>query len=231
MNLSSRLTMILNAIPPQTAVADIGTDHGQIPWALWERGVNKPIIATDISRPSLEKSMNQGSLRAITEGPTHRVGDGLVPLAWGEVDVVVMAGMGGLLMMSILDRDLAKTKSFSRLLLQPMNAVDALRSYLVDHGFGIMKEDLAYDEGRYYELIVATPNPNDYALTMKGQWGSLIPDDHPLREEFIQHKLDSLTSIEKKMGVAETDKAKQRLKAIDLEKKAWEALQCKSKMS
>ncbi len=86
-----------------------------------------------------------------------RKGDGLSTLEQGEVDVVVIAGMGGKLIMDILAENLEKSKSYAKYVLQPRNAPEKLKGWLYDHGF-IVEDETLVREGKYiWEIIVTRP--------------------------------------------------------------------------
>ncbi len=90
-----------------------------------------------------------------------RLGNGIQILENGEVDVVVIAGMGGVLMTEILGQDLVKTKSLNKIILQPRNGQGKLRWWLLNNGFNI-KEEKIVREGKFIcEIIGAEPINND----------------------------------------------------------------------
>ena len=75
----------------------------------------------------------------------------------GEVDEIIIAGLGGHTIKSILADDEAKSKSFKRLILQPRKHSGTLRHYLYTHGWDIESEKLA-EEGKFAcEIITAVP--------------------------------------------------------------------------
>jgi tRNA (adenine22-N1)-methyltransferase len=82
-----------------------------------------------------------------------RLGNGLEPIRPEECDVIVIAGMGGLLIRDILSSEPEKTKHASLLLLQANNAVDALREWLYENGYEVLEEKLIGDAGKLYCLI------------------------------------------------------------------------------
>ena len=68
-----------------------------------------------------------------------------------------IAGMGGILIKDILDKDKEKSQSFDKLVLQPRNNIGILRHWLLTHGFYISNEQLA-EEGKFScEIITARP--------------------------------------------------------------------------
>ncbi|MBK5246462.1 MAG: SAM-dependent methyltransferase [Peptostreptococcaceae bacterium] len=155
--LSERLEIIANLIDENETMADIGTDHGFLPIALWERGICKKIILSDINKGPLEKASE--NIKATKHGIEFdlRLGNGLETILPREVSTLVIAGMGGALITEILAADLEKSKSFEKIILQPRNGQSKLRYWLLENGFNITKEELV-KEGLYIcEIIVAKP--------------------------------------------------------------------------
>ena len=147
--LTPRLEMILRNVKTDN-IADIGTDHAFIPIALAQEG--KRVIATDANigpLKSAEKNVKKYGLEI-----SLRLGNGLEPLAKGESDEIIMAGMGGELIKTIISDDFEKARA-SRLILQPMNSQAELRRFLSESGFEIIAEDLAKEDRKIYNLIVA----------------------------------------------------------------------------
>jgi len=155
--LSDRLEMIANLIDENETMADIGTDHGFLPVSLWERGICKKIILSDVNKGPLEKASD--NIKATNPGVEFdlRLGNGLETILLGEVSTLVIAGMGGVLITEILEADLKKSKSFKKIILQPRNGQSKLRYWLLANGFIIIKEELV-KEGIYIcEVIVTEP--------------------------------------------------------------------------
>ena len=100
MKLTPRLQTIADEINPGETMADIGTDHGFLPVYLWENKISPNVIMADISAGSLAKA--EENCRAFFPDREFdlRLGNGLEILQPGEVDAVVMAGMGGILNVS-----------------------------------------------------------------------------------------------------------------------------------
>ena len=156
--LSERLETIANLIDKNETMADIGTDHGFLPVALWERGICKKIILSDVNIGPLEKASE--NIHTTNPGIQFdlRLGNGLETILKGEVTTLVIAGMGGVLITEILAADLQKSKSFEKIILQPRNGHSKLRYWLLENGFSIVKEALV-KEGLYIcEIIVVKPN-------------------------------------------------------------------------
>lgn len=160
MKLSQRLMTIAGKINKGETLADIGTDHGYLPLFLYESGICPKVIMADVSKGSLAKA--EQSCKELFPGKKFdlRLGDGLDVLEPGEVDSVVIAGMGGILMSEILDWDLEKSYSINKFVLQPRNNVGALRKWLFRNGFNIIDEELV-EEGKFIcEIITVEPGEN-----------------------------------------------------------------------
>lgn len=155
--LTDRLQMLADEIRKGETMADIGTDHGFLPLYLWDKGISPQVIMCDISEPSLAKAINAASEYDSDEGLDFRAGDGLIVLKNGEVDDVVIAGMGGLLITEILGEDMAKTKSFHKFVFQPRNHAGSLRYWLASNGFNIISNRLVREGKFICEIITAVP--------------------------------------------------------------------------
>lgn len=155
--LSERLLAIAACIDPGETVADIGTDHGLLPIFLYEQNKNPNVILCDLKPGPLEKAKKNIDTYVPLFSPAVRQGDGLTVLDDHETDVVVIAGMGGELISSILGADIRKTNSFRKFILQPRTCSDKLRMFLFANDFTIIDECLAMERGRICEILTAIP--------------------------------------------------------------------------
>ena len=205
--LSQRLQLIFDMIEEGETMADIGTDHGFLPMALWESGKCRQVILSDVNSGPLEKARENMEKAGIPMEMDMRMGDGLDTILPGEVTTVVIAGMGGVLMTEILGADMEKTRSFGKIILQPRNGQDKLRYWLAAHGFRIEKERLVMEKGNICEILLVIPNQNTVPTDLLPQGHNYyrMPDpqkvpDHELmimllhkmirKEEKIIHNID-----------------------------------------
>ena len=126
--LQPRLRAIADLVPAGSRLADIGTDHGYIPIDLLLDGRISAAIATDIGALPLDHARRTARCCGLTEGIDFRLGDGLAPLAPGEADVIVIAGMGGDSVAAILSAA-PWAREGPLLLLQPMSKAEVLRAF------------------------------------------------------------------------------------------------------
>ena len=138
-------------------IADIGCDHGYVCIELIKNNKVKKAIASDISYPSLKKTIDFVKVNNIDDRIETRVGDGLDVLNKDEVDAVIVAGMGGVLISDILKKNynLKFKEKNPLLILQPVQQAKDLRYYLYENKFEIVDEDIVFDMGKYYNIIVA----------------------------------------------------------------------------
>ena len=155
MKLSNRLMTIAKLVPNNSIVADIGTDHGFVPAYLIENRISKKVIGTDISKGSLDKIIEYVKELGFEDRIDTRLGDGLEVIKPYEVDTLIVAGMGGLLIKEILEKNKAVSDSIINFILQPMVAGKELREYLISNNFEILKEKLIKEDNKYYEIIYA----------------------------------------------------------------------------
>lgn len=103
MKLSKRLETIASFIPEGSKVADIGTDHGYIPIHLVQEGKATHAIAMDVRTGPLCRAQSHIAEAGLSDMIEVRLSDGLLKLEKDEADCVVIAGMGGELMIHILE--------------------------------------------------------------------------------------------------------------------------------
>ena len=170
--LTERLDTIAKNINKGERVADIGTDHGYLPLYLIENNLSDQVIFTDVSKGSLSKAEENAKRLFPDKSFDFRIGNGLDPIELGEVDTIVMAGIGGILVTEILDWNIKKSLSFGKYILQPRNNSGILRRYLTEHGFVIESNLVVPEDRRFSEIIVTVPPENYTGITVTDN----IPD-------------------------------------------------------
>ena len=148
MELSKRLMKIASYVNYCEAIADIGTDHGYIPIYLVKNNKCNSAIASDINKGPIEKASTNIRFEGLSEKIKCLLGGGLKPLKVGEVNGVIIAGMGGNLIRDIILEDIEKVKLYDFLILQPAQNPEVLREFLYNNNFEILNEDLILDDGR-----------------------------------------------------------------------------------
>lgn len=153
--LTPRIKAIVEFVDRANVAADIGCDHGYAAKALVDQQRSRKVIACDVSKPSLQKTVRLVLKHNLTERIETRLGNGLEPLLDGEADVIIVAGMGGWLIRDIISRGERKAREARLLVLAPNRNDMEVRRYLCENGYEIVSEALAEESGRYYQVICA----------------------------------------------------------------------------
>ena len=153
MELKGRLKAIAEKIPFCETLADIGTDHAFIPLYAVRKSICKRAIAADVKSGPVEIASGNIKRYGCEKLIETRMGSGLEPLKECEADVIVIAGMGGILIKEIIEKSLAKAQTAKALILQPMNMVEILRKWLYENGFEVLDETLAAESEKIYNIL------------------------------------------------------------------------------
>ncbi len=151
--LSKRLAAVAAFVGKGT-VADIGTDHAQLPIWLVQNG-RPGALASDINEGPCQRArinIYKWGLHGKIKVKCCAGLDGIEDFA---PDNIVIAGMGGELIEAILKASDYPKKSRCRLVLAPQSMQDVLRRYLFENSFSIEAENVVLDGGKYYQIISA----------------------------------------------------------------------------
>ncbi len=150
-SLSPRLETVAACVPDTARVIDIGTDHALLPISLVLDGKCQTALAMDIRQGPLlaaQKNIRAFGVQNLIE---TRLSDGFGSLRPDHGDVVVISGMGGFEMISILE---SRPCRAGAIVLQPQKSVPELRQWLSVHGYRIDKEALAVEKRHAYIIMV-----------------------------------------------------------------------------
>lgn len=187
MELSHRLAAIASFIPPGARVADIGSDHAMLPLYLVSTGRSPGVIASDINEKPYLIACRQVEAAAAGDRVEVRKGDGLAVLRPGEVDVIVIAGMGANTIMGILSRSPEVLAGISRLVLQPMSHPGALRRWLAQNSWRLADEEVLREDGKFYVIIVAEPGEEHWEDRFLPEVGPrLVEKCSPVLIEYLE---------------------------------------------
>ncbi len=153
MDISRRLRQITQMVTPGMILADIGTDHAYVPAFLLLEGKISSAIAMDLREGPLDHAAQTLHAYHLESKVQLRLSDGLAALVPGEAECAVIAGMGGELIVRILEKDKEAALSLKELILGPQSELEKVRSYLRKNGWIIADEEMIEEDGKYYPLL------------------------------------------------------------------------------
>ena len=133
MKLSKRLETVASFVPKGSNIADIGTDHGYVPIYLVREGQAEHAVAMDVRKGPLERARAHVAEAGLGSRIDVRLSDGLAGLKPGEADCVVIAGMGGELIIHILEEGVCGTPSDTGSFPRSQNSIKYAVSWKKSH--------------------------------------------------------------------------------------------------
>lgn len=151
--LDKRLALLAEEMTPGGFGVDVGTDHGYLAVYLIESGKASRMLATDVNPGPLQSAQSCIREHGLRDRIETRLADGLNGLDLTPVTDILIAGMGGILMTEILGA--RHPLMGKRLILQPMTQAPALRQWLAEKGYDILRERCAVSAGKPYTIMTA----------------------------------------------------------------------------
>lgn len=168
MVLDIRLRAAADMVPRGSRLADIGSDHAYLPISLCLENKIESALASDINEgpvsaavANIHKNGLDGRIIAVRA-------DGLDKTWDFRPDCITILGMGGELIVSILDKAEWVRDERITLVLQPMTHPEILAKYLAESGFLVTNEAIVRDGGRddrIYRIICAKYSGKRQKLT------------------------------------------------------------------
>lgn len=180
--LSMRLQRVALHIPKGSILADIGSDHAYLPCYAVKNNLSSKAIAGEVVEGPYQSALKQVMETGLQARIDVRKGDGLDVLEVDEATSVTIAGMGGTLISSILERGKNKLAKVERLILQPNVGSQNVRIWLIENGWELKDEDILEEDGKIYEILVAEAGeplkPYEDNCDNKIQFGPFLLQQH-----------------------------------------------------
>ena len=214
-------------VTPGSILADIGTDHGYVPISLVQRKKIKKAIAMDVNKGPLKRAEEHIREAQLEEYIETRLSDGVKKLEVGEVNSILIAGMGGDLVIRIIKNGMEVCRSVDELILQPQSELGKVRKFLRENNFEIIDEDMVIEEGKYYPMMKVIPVdeialweilPKEVipACDMYGPY--LLKNGNPSLRKYLVKQHKQLTKILKELEKQPESKAiSKRIKEVQKE--------------
>jgi len=222
--LNNRLATIAKYITPNSKVVDVGTDHALLPIFLIQNGLSSKVVGVELNRGPYLKARNNVAALRLDKYIDLRLGDGLEPVLNDQVDIIVIAGMGGKTIIEILKRGVSLLKKVNRVILQPMSGCELVRNYLhYTKGLTIADEDLVMENDRLYEIIIAEPGVSQDFDDILIEIGPILyRKKHPLFPMLLEGKIQRYREIANNLDKSNKITAKDRIKYYDAKAKCLE---------
>lgn len=168
MILDIRLRAAADMVPHGSRLADIGSDHAYLPIALCLENRIEYALASDINEGPVSAAVANIHKNGLDGRIVAVKADGLDKARDFHPDCITVLGMGGELIVSILDKaDWLRDERIT-LVLQPMTHPEILAKYLAKNGFAVTDETIVCDGGRddrIYRIICAKYDGKQRDLT------------------------------------------------------------------
>lgn len=186
MELSKRLAAVAGLVTEGLSVADVGTDHGYVSIFLVEKKLVDMAIAMDVNKGPLERAKSHIAQCGLSDRIETRLSDGLSELKAGEADTMIAAGMGGGLIIRIMEEGKSVTDSLNAFILQPQSEIRKVRKYLTENGLVIEKEDMVEEDGKFYPMMRAVHGKPEHYEEYEYVYGKrLLWMCHPVLRKFL----------------------------------------------
>lgn len=152
MKLTDRMQGVADLVTPGLVLADIGTDHSYLPIYLVKNGIVPQAIAMDVNKGPLKKAQENIEAEGLSDRITTRLSDGLTKLEDGEAKSIIIAGMGGRLVLNILFASKHQWRFVEEFILQPQSELEFFRRQMKEWGFVCVDENMIFDDGKYYPM-------------------------------------------------------------------------------
>lgn len=215
--LSNRLQAVASWIAPCGTVADVGTDHGYLPVWLLQTHTAQRVIASDIHAGPLDRARRSAAEYSLENAIRFELCDGLQFAGADAADTVVIAGMGGETIITILDAA-PWTRQGRRLVLQPQSKIRELTDWLQDNGYMLADAHLCLDAGKLYLILDvrgAAPQERMTAETLLlCRRDPLLPQYLAEQDARLRRAIAGMERAERQEVAAELRRAKQVLEEI-----------------
>ena len=196
--LSKRLKTVADLVTPCEKVADVGTDHGYVPIYLVKENICQFAYAMDVNEGPLNIAKSNIAEEGLEDKIESILSDGFDSFGDRDVDSVIIAGMGGDLIVDILSR----ARDFDELILSPHKRADLVRKYLSENGYKISDEKMVEDAKKFYPVIKAIKGESEYDEVQLEFGPILLNEKDKTLKEYLDIQLNKfgriISSLERK---------------------------------
>ncbi len=199
-------------------LADIAADHCYITIRALQRGFIDTAIASDLNKAPLNTGIENIKEAGFDGKVETRLGSGLDKINAGEVESVIIAGIGGNLMLNLLRQQEEKLKTFKQLILQPQNEEIDVKKYVHSIGFTIKKEIYVSEKGMHYTILNCINKIEDSAYTeTEYVLGRVVDESCKVEHEiYLKHRYNKMLKLKVKLDKLENKESMPKyIKAVE----------------
>ena len=216
--LSKRLQAVADFVPPGCRPVDVGTDHAYLPIYLVQVGKADEALAADVREGPLERAKAHIARAGLEDHVHTRLSDGLSAISPQDGDVLILAGMGGMLTIRILRG--GDISGFRMLVLAPQSDLASLREALREMNLRIAKETLVQEDGKYYPVLCVVHGPDADMDPVRMQYGKqLVPQARETMLRYLRTERENLLAAISQItsNAAGHEAAGERLKTLQMQ--------------
>lgn len=138
-----------------TSAIDVGSDHGYLLVHLIQECGFVKTLGIDLNQGPLNQCQKNLAKYNFEKYSELRISDGLQAISLDkakEYDSIIIAGMGGELIINIIKNDLEKFQK-GIIVLQPNNKEEKVREFLNSNNFEILEEKIIVEKNVYYSIM------------------------------------------------------------------------------
>lgn len=211
--LSNRMQAVADMVE-EKRVVDIGCDHAFVSIYLAQKFGTERVIAMDVKTGPVEIAKANIANYMLADKIDVRMSNGFDKLSVGEADVAVIAGMGGYLMIDILEAGKEHLEAGINLVLQPQSDIQQVRQYLDSVGYIIEAEDMLIEDGKFYTIIRAVPRGESTVTYSKDDYiygPVLLEKRHPVLKSYLEMFRDKNLELWDKLRATDSEKSRERM--------------------
>ena len=227
MHLTKRMQAVCNLVKSADTVCDVGCDHGFVPIYLVKERAFTSAVAMDINEGPLAAAAINIEMNGVKDKIKTKLSDGLDALLPNEAEAIVIAGMGGRLIIRILEDAMLKisdnTFGIKELILQPQSELQYFRQSVRKLGFICEAEDMVLEDGKYYPMgryvyrgVPHEEEDRDMSVGLYDKYGQhLLEDKNEVLRMYLEKEKKSIAGIINSLERAnDSDEKSRRLAEI-----------------
>lgn len=151
--ISKRIKTVSSFIKPFTRIADVGCDHGYL---IIEAFLNHNITfaqAIENKKSPLLSAKENIKKYDFFKKVVFTLSNGITDLD-KQVEVLIIAGLGGLNIIEILSANPSKLRNIKRIILQPNRNIYEVRKWTLENKWEIINETILEENDIFYEILV-----------------------------------------------------------------------------